>query len=77
MPILIQNAVVCLKSGPQKFRTFAFLPNRACPIRTYDFADMELLKITGAEAHFLYFLTLMNGIFKRSVYQIQMTPSFR
>ena len=36
-------------------------------IRTYGLADMELFKILGAEAHFLYFLTLINGFFKRSV----------
>ena len=36
-------------------------------IRTYDLADMELVKILGAEAHFSYFLTLINGFFKRSV----------
>ena len=28
---LIGSTVVCLKSGLQKIRTFAFLPNRACP----------------------------------------------
>ena len=36
-------------------------------IRTYDLADMELFKISGTEAHFLYYLTWINGFFKRSV----------
>ena len=30
-------------------------------IQTYDLTDMELFKISVAEAHFLYFLTLING----------------